>query len=155
MPGGTSAAKTPRVGRCAGSDRPDGLPLRGHVELPPGFDAVASVLTGLATAPHAHTVVLRVRGTVEELTARIPPALATFQAVHLPGAEVEEDWVRVTIRAERLDWIPALVAGLGRPFHIEQPQALRAALLDLAQMLAAGAGAVADAQPGSASPTRQ
>ena len=32
-------------------------------------------------------------------------------------------WLRVDLRAERLDWVPAVLASLDRPFVIEQPDA--------------------------------
>ncbi len=40
------------------------------------------------------------------------------------------------LRAERLDWIPALLAGSDRPFAIEQPAELRRLVRSLAEQLA-------------------
>jgi predicted DNA-binding transcriptional regulator YafY len=53
---------------------------------------------------------------------------------HGPG------WVRVRLQAERLDWVPALLAGLDRPFVIESPDALRDQVRGLAGRLASYAG---------------
>jgi predicted DNA-binding transcriptional regulator YafY len=44
--------------------------------------------------------------------------------------------VRVEFRAERLDWVPALLAGLDRPFVIEEPAELRQRVADLGARLA-------------------
>lgn len=55
----------------------------------------------------------------------------------------DRDWVRVRIRAEGLDWIPVLLASLGRPFVIEHPDPLRDEVHGLARRLAA----YADASP--------
>lgn len=112
-------------------------PLPGHVDPPPGFDPVASVLTGLAAAPRAHEVVLHVQGTLDQVAALLPPALAVLEPSRAGGAGA---WVRVSLHAERLDWVPALIAGFGRPFRIERPQELRALVLSLAQALVAGVG---------------
>ncbi|MFJ6914587.1 WYL domain-containing protein [Streptomyces sp. NPDC101133] len=46
-----------------------------------------------------------------------------------------EPWCRVEIRAERLDWLPGLLASLDRPFVIERPDELRALVADLADRL--------------------
>ncbi|NEB60634.1 WYL domain-containing protein, partial [Streptomyces diastaticus] len=44
-------------------------------------------------------------------------------------------WCRVDIRAERLDWLPGLLASLGRPFVVERPDELRDLVADLADLL--------------------
>ncbi|WP_228542613.1 YafY family protein [Nocardia sp. XZ_19_369] len=48
-------------------------------------------------------------------------------------------WVRVRIRAEQLDWIPPVLAGLNRPFVIEHPDTLNDAVRALARRLTAAA----------------
>lgn len=48
-------------------------------------------------------------------------------------------WVRVRVQAERLDWIPAMLVGLGLPFVVEQPEALRHLVRALADRLVAAA----------------
>ena len=50
-----------------------------------------------------------------------------------------ESWFRVEIRAERLDWLPAVLASLDRPFVIERPAELRDLVLALAERLTASA----------------
>ena len=49
--------------------------------------------------------------------------------------------MRVRLRAERLDWVPAVLAWLDRPFVIEYPDALRGEVHALARRLAARAAA--------------
>lgn len=101
--------------------------LPGSFEPPAGPDPAQRVLTGLATAPYRHEVALRVRGTAEEIGARLPAGLAV---VHEPAPARAADpeagrWCRVELRAERLDWVPAVLASLDRPFVIERPDELR------------------------------
>lgn len=113
--------------------------ISGTFTVPAGFDAAARLSTG---APFAHEVSVRVEASVEHARSRLPAALATVEAITpsaLSGDPEEQrgDWVRVLIRAERLDWIPALLASLDRPFVIEHPEALRESVNDLARRLAA------------------
>ncbi|MER6165646.1 helix-turn-helix transcriptional regulator [Streptomyces violaceorubidus] len=50
-----------------------------------------------------------------------------------------EPWCRVEIRAERLDWLPGVLASLDRPFVVERPDELRGLVADLAGRLMAAA----------------
>ncbi|MGW2223305.1 DNA-binding transcriptional regulator, partial [Nonomuraea sp. NPDC001684] len=50
-----------------------------------------------------------------------------------------ERWWRVELRAERLDWLPGVLAALDRPFVIERPDELRDLVLDVAGRLASRA----------------
>jgi predicted DNA-binding transcriptional regulator YafY len=97
-------------------------------EQVPARDPVRAVLESLATAPWAYGVSVRVEGTVEDVQRRLPLGLALITPL--------EDEVRVEFRAERLDWVPALLAGLDRPFVIEEPAELRAQVAGLASRLA-------------------
>jgi hypothetical protein len=69
--------------------------------------------------------------------ARDLPEPSQLRAVS--GARESSGWVRVRLRAERLEWIPSLLAWLDRPFVIEQPDALRAHVHALARRLTASA----------------
>jgi predicted DNA-binding transcriptional regulator YafY len=114
----------------------------GTFEVPDGFDPADHVLTGLAEAPHRHAVSLRVRGTPMQVRSRLPAGLATVHDVaYLDG------WVRVRLHAERLDWLPAVLAGLGLPFTIEHPEALRDLVRSLAERLASAADATHTDEP--------
>jgi predicted DNA-binding transcriptional regulator YafY len=136
--------------------------LPGSFDIPAGFDPAARVLSGLAEVPYQHEVSLRVLGTAEQVRARLPAGIATVaeipagaapepagQEAHdlpessQPRAGFEErdsaGWVRVRLRAERLEWIPSLLAWLDRPFVIEYPDALRDHVHALARRLTVSA----------------
>jgi predicted DNA-binding transcriptional regulator YafY len=114
----------------------------GTFEVPDGFDPAERVLSGLAEAPHRHAVALRVRGTAEQVRSRLPAGLAAVYGI----ADVD-GWVRVRLRAERLDWVPAVLAGLGLPFAVEHPEALRGLVRSLAERLDAAADTVRTGEP--------
>jgi predicted DNA-binding transcriptional regulator YafY len=119
----------------------DARTLPGSFEPPAGIDPAQRVLSGLATAPYRHHVVLRVQGSAEQVRARLPASVALVEDAP-PGAGVPREsagWARVDIRAERLDWLPRVLASLDLPFVIEQPDELRGLVRALAGRLAAAA----------------
>ncbi len=110
-------------------------------EVPAGFDPSARVLSGLASLPRRHEVSVRVRAPAEQLRSRLPASVAMVEEIpESPAAGGGPGWVRVRLQAERLDWVPALLAGLDRPFVIESPDALRDQVRALAGRLASYAG---------------
>jgi predicted DNA-binding transcriptional regulator YafY len=120
--------------------------LPGSFEIPAGFDPAARVLSGLAEVPYQHEVSLRILGTAEQVRARLPAGLATIEELPAQENTAQDNAaqeVRVRLRAERLDWIPALLAGLDRPFVIEYPDALRDHVHALARRLTTSADASA------------
>ncbi|MFD9661291.1 helix-turn-helix transcriptional regulator [Rhodococcus sp. NPDC059968] len=120
-------------------------PQAGTFDLPDGFDPAERVLSGLAEAPWRHAVSVRVQGTAEQVRSRLPADIATVHDIpHVDG------WVRVRLRAERLDWVPTLLAGLGLPFAVEHPDALRGLIRSLAERLTAAADDIV--HPGESSP---
>ena len=113
----------------------------GSFEPPAGFDAAREVLTGFATAPYRFEVTLWIQGTVEQIRTRLPASVATIEP-RQPGAEADAEtgrWLRVELRAERLDWLPPVLASLDLPFEIERPDELRDRVADLADRLKASA----------------
>jgi predicted DNA-binding transcriptional regulator YafY len=108
---------------------------------PPGFDPAQRVLSGLARAPYRHAVTLRIEGTIEAIRTRLPASVATVE--ELPpddGADPSgRRWFRVQLQAERLDWLPPLLASLDLPFIVERPDELRDLIVALADRLAASA----------------
>jgi predicted DNA-binding transcriptional regulator YafY len=122
--------------------------LPGAFDVPEGFDPADRLLTGLAGTPYLHSVSVLVEGAAEQVRARLPAGLATVREV-LPerdggsGGAVRPR-VRVRLRAERLDWVPSVLAGLDLPFVIEEPEELRGHVRALAERLAEAADAVAD-----------
>jgi predicted DNA-binding transcriptional regulator YafY len=119
----------------------DARTLPGEFEPPAGLDPAQRVLSGLATAAYRHEVTLRIQGTVEQIRARLPASIASVhEAAPAEGADPDaEPWLRVELRAERLDWLPPLLASLDRPFVIERPDELRDLVSALADRLAASA----------------
>jgi predicted DNA-binding transcriptional regulator YafY len=116
--------------------------LPGSFDQPEDFDAAAHVLTGLAQTPWSHDVALRVQASLDRIRSRFPEGLATVDEIGPASPTSPEDqdsaerWFRVRIRAERLEWVPPLLAALDSPFVIEQPTELRGLVKDLAQRLA-------------------
>ena len=122
--------RTFRVDRIA-----DPRSLPGAFRPPTGYDPAERVLAGLARTPYRHEVSLRIRATVEEIRTRLPASVATIEEP--PDGE----WHRVVLRAERLDWLPGVLALLDRPFVIERPDELRDLVRELAERLARSAAA--------------
>ncbi|MEU6840405.1 YafY family protein [Streptomyces sp. NPDC046716] len=119
----------------------DARTLPGSFEAPPDLDPAQRVLSGFATAAYRHEVVLRFHGTVEQIRARLPAGLAsvTDDEPDTGDAPAAERWLRVVLRAERLDWLPPVLAALDRPFVIERPGELRDLVGAFADRLAASA----------------
>ncbi|MDQ1037111.1 putative DNA-binding transcriptional regulator YafY [Streptomyces sp. V3I8] len=118
--------------------------LAGSFEPPVGIDPARRVLTGLATVPYRHEVVLRVQGTAEHIHKRLPAGLAVVTELPAPGggqAEQADTGPRcqVELRVERLDWLPAVLASLDRPFVVERPGELRDLVVAFAERLASSA----------------
>ncbi|MFG2592420.1 helix-turn-helix transcriptional regulator [Streptomyces sp. NPDC048438] len=111
--------------------------LPGSFEPPEGLDPAKRVLTALATAPYRHEVTLRVQDTAEHINARLPAGIAIVEEPPSPGdGDTDtERWSRVELRVERLDWLPAVLASLDRPFVIERPDELRGLVEAFAERL--------------------
>jgi predicted DNA-binding transcriptional regulator YafY len=108
------------------------VPLPVTYEDPGAFDVVAHVTRSLAAVPYTHEVEVVLRMPLAEARRRIPPAV---------GALTETDGgVLLRARAERLDGMARLLAGLGRPFDIRTPDELRTAVRELAGLLLRSAG---------------
>lgn len=102
----------------------------GGFEVPADFDTGAHVVTGLAHTPWQHDISVRVQASPDQVRQRLPAGLAVVERSDEPG------WVQMRLRAERLDWVPALLAGLGYPFRVDRPAALRDEVRALARRLA-------------------
>ena len=101
----------------------------GTFEVPESFDPTQRVLTGLAEQPWRHEVSVRVEGRSAEIRARLPAGLAVVEE------SPDDGWVRVRMRVERLDWVPAVLASLDRPMVVENPDELRDHVQALARRL--------------------
>ncbi|MEV0281639.1 transcriptional regulator [Streptomyces sp. NPDC050610] len=131
--------------------------LPGSFEPPADADPAQRLLTSLATAPYRHEVTLRIQGTAEQIHARLPASVAIVEelppseaeaVMELPPSEAappeaappgDGPWCRAELRVERLDWLPAVLASLDRPFVIERPDELRGLVGAFAERLAASA----------------
>ncbi|NSC21540.1 YafY family transcriptional regulator [Streptomyces albus subsp. chlorinus] len=119
----------------------DARTLPGSFEAPEGPGPAQRVLSAFATAAYRHEVTLRIHGTVEQIRAHLPAGVASLEE-HDPAAGQDpatERWMRVELRAERLDWLPPVLASLDRPFVIERPDELRDLVTALADRLASSA----------------
>ncbi|MFE7590842.1 helix-turn-helix transcriptional regulator [Kitasatospora sp. NPDC057512] len=97
-------------------------------EPPEDFDPVQRVVESLAGAPWRHRVEVELRTTLAEARRRLPPAVGTL-------TELAEDRVLLRARAQNLDGVAVLLAGLGWPFTVREPAALRAEVRALADRL--------------------
>ncbi|MDX2644859.1 YafY family protein [Streptomyces sp. PA03-1a] len=116
--------------------------LPGSFEAPVGPDPAQRVLAGFATAEYQHEVTLRIHGTVDQIRAHLPAGIASLEEHPEPAAAQDtetERWLRVELRAERLDWLPRVLATLDRPFVIERPHELRDLVIAFADRLASHA----------------
>ncbi|RII09150.1 HTH domain protein [Streptomyces sp. YIM 130001] len=121
----------------------DARALPGSFDEPEGPGPAERVLSGFATAEYRHRVTLRIHGTVEQVRVRLPAGVASVAEAD-PGTSADagpeaERWLRVELRAERLDWLPPVLAALDRPFVIERPDALRDLVTALADRLKSSA----------------
>lgn len=126
--------RTFRVDRISAAAPQDGV-----FEVPPGVDPTGRGAAG-AGAPWRHHVVVRVEGTAEYVRSRLPEGLATVRELDLAdqpggGRSSMEGWVVVELRAERLGWVPAVLAGLDRPFVVDAPLELRDQVRQLGERL--------------------
>lgn len=133
---GNDQERTFRLDRIA-----DARTLPGSFEPPEGHDSVERVLLGLAGAEYHHEVTLRIHGTVGQIRRYLPVGTSVLEE---NGAEADagaaaERWLRVDLRAKRLDWLPSQLAALDRPFVIERPDELRDLVIALADRLTAHA----------------
>ncbi|MFF0185151.1 helix-turn-helix transcriptional regulator [Streptomyces sp. NPDC005244] len=140
---GIGEDRTFRLDRVA-----DARLLPGSFEAVEGPDPAQRVLSGFATAAYRHEVTLRVRGTAEQIRTRLPASVASVTALAggeappparepAPAAEADgPPWLRIELRAERLDWLPPVLAALDLPFVVERPDELRELVVALADRFA-------------------
>lgn len=92
-------------------------------------DAVARLVDGFVHAERRWRVVLRMDAERARIRAHLPESVATLHLLEDgPGFRVE-------INAERLDWLPGVIAAIDVDTIIEQPDELRAHVRRLAERL--------------------
>jgi predicted DNA-binding transcriptional regulator YafY len=103
------------------------VPLPDAYEDPDGFDVVTHVTESLAAVPYTHPVEVVLATTLAEARRRIPASA---------GRLTETDGgVLLQARAEHLDGMARMLAGLGWPFTIHAPAELRDAVHTLGERL--------------------
>ncbi|GAB3187524.1 putative DNA-binding transcriptional regulator YafY [Micromonospora palomenae] len=108
--------------------------------VPDDFDPVAQVTRSLAGVPYAHSVEVLLETDLVAARRRVPPSVGELTEV--------ADGVLLRTRAEQLDGMAQLLAGLGWPFTVLRPDALRDAVRAHATRLAGWAD-----RPGPAPPS--
>jgi predicted DNA-binding transcriptional regulator YafY len=103
--------------------------------VPADIDPIAQVIGPLTAAPWRHEVSVLINADMAYVRTRIPETLASVT----PVTDITEGdgWLRVFLRAERLEWVAGTLAMLDRPFVIEQPPALRDVVTELGRRLIA------------------
>ena len=116
-------------------DRVDGVDLLDEsFTRPEDFDPIDQVTRSLARVPWAHEVEVVFRAPIADVRRRIPPSVGEVVDDGVDGG-VDGDGVLVRMRAERLDGVAQMLAGLGWPFVILAPEELRTAVRSLADSL--------------------
>ncbi|SEG81703.1 Predicted DNA-binding transcriptional regulator YafY, contains an HTH and WYL domains [Thermomonospora echinospora] len=100
-------------------------------QVPDGVDPVEHVTRSLAAVPYAHEVEVLLETGLQEARRRIPSTTATLTPA--------DGGVLLTTRAQRLDGMALMLAGLGWPFVVRRPPELREAVRHLADTLRAQA----------------
>ncbi|WP_395296782.1 helix-turn-helix transcriptional regulator [Kitasatospora hibisci] len=99
-------------------------------EPPEDFDPVQRVVESLASVPWTHEVEVVLTTTLAEARHRIPPAAGRLTATG-------DGRVLLRARAQNLDGVAMMLAGLGHPFTVLRPDALRDEVRALAARLTA------------------
>ncbi|SDH81623.1 Predicted DNA-binding transcriptional regulator YafY, contains an HTH and WYL domains [Nonomuraea jiangxiensis] len=103
------------------------VPGTASYEIPEESDPVRQVTASLAQVPYANVVEVILHVPLAEASRRIPPSVATLTET--------PDGVLLRTRAESLDGMATMLAGLGFRFTILSPQDLRTAVRRLAERL--------------------
>ena len=108
----------------------------GSYDVPADFDATTQVVAGIAAVRWSHEVSVVLRTTLADAAERLPPSVGRLSE-HVDGVLLET-------RAERLDGMARMLAGLGWEFEVITPDALRDEVLVLADRLRVSAMRGAD-----------
>ncbi|WP_433047426.1 helix-turn-helix transcriptional regulator [Dactylosporangium sp. CS-033363] len=96
-------------------------------EPPESFDAAGHVVGALAAVPYRHEVEVVLHAPIEDVRRRVPASVGTTAAV--------ANGTRLLCRAERLDGMARMLAGLGWDFTIARPGELRTEVARLGERL--------------------
>jgi len=116
------------------ADRISSATLGGPARPPePGFDPVAHVVTMLARLPWTWEIEVHVDAPIDDIAACVPATVAELSS--------EGAGTRLEMRADSLDWVASVIAGLGADVRIVRPDELRDHVARLAARLAAASAA--------------
>jgi predicted DNA-binding transcriptional regulator YafY len=118
--------RTFRLDRIASVTQGDGTYV-----VPADFDATAQVVSGIAAVRWSHEVTVVLRTTLTEARERLPRSVGRLSE-HVDGVLLET-------RAEYLDGMARMLAGLGWDFEVITPDELRDEILALSDRLRASA----------------
>jgi predicted DNA-binding transcriptional regulator YafY len=124
---GRDAVRTFRVDRIASLQHSDG-----SYDVPADFDAGIQIESGIAAVRWSHQVSVVLRTTLAEASRRLPPSAGRLSE-HADGVLFEA-------RAEHLDGMACMLAGLGWGFDVVSPDGLREEVLALSDRLRLSAG---------------
>ncbi len=116
-------------------------PGDGSYVVPANFDAEAQVVSGIAAVRWSHEVSVVLRTSLADAEVRLPPSVGRLSE-HVDG-------VLLQTRAEHLDGMACMLAGLGWDFEVVTPDALRDEVLALSDRLRASATRGTTATPQS------
>ena len=88
---------------------------------------VAAVARSLARVPYAHAVEVRLAAPVAHVRERVPATIAELS----PDGE----GTLLRMRADSLRWVAEVLAGLGCAFEVRAPDALRAEVRAVGELL--------------------
>ncbi|NTW42382.1 MAG: YafY family transcriptional regulator [Cellulomonadaceae bacterium] len=121
---GRDDVRTFRMDRIAAVEQGDGTYL-----VPADFDATTRVVAGIAAVRWSHEISVVLRTTLAEARERLPPSVGRLSE-HVDGVLLET-------RAEHLDGMARMLAGLGWDFEVITPDALRDEVIALSERLRA------------------
>jgi predicted DNA-binding transcriptional regulator YafY len=117
------------------ADRITRATIGGPADPPePDFDPAAHVVEMLARLPWAWEIEVHLDTPVSEVAGRVPATLAELEA--------DDSGTRLKMRADSLEWVAGVLAGLGADFRVIRPDELRGHLETLASRLRASARVV-------------
>ena len=119
---GRGEVRTFRLDRIGSVEQTDG-----SYDVPADFDAGARVVQGIAAVRWSHEVAVVLRTTLAEAREHLPPSVGRLSE-HADGVLLEA-------RAERLDGMARMLAGLGGEVEVVAPDALRDEVVALADRL--------------------
>jgi predicted DNA-binding transcriptional regulator YafY len=101
-------------------DRMEAVPeITGHTFVPrPLADPAGLVADALNTAPYRYQAVIRIAASAAEVELRVPPTVGQVQPAGRSAATLR-------MGADDFEWFAGRLAGLGLPFEVLEPAALR------------------------------